>query len=198
MVSPRQHQQQQQQYYQPQQQSFSLREETSLDAPLPEFLKPVPRPDLLQSVPSLTKDRFTYLDCETMMGHVTWNLQIAIHSALILKDYGPALSVEYQNLVLRRVVGSTKEIKSIVTVLRLVDTRESYQISRQDALYEASIRFSESTVALVGAARDIKRGHDGVFGEMLANYTAGARDMIQAIKFLHFDQNAREYKLRLQ
>jgi hypothetical protein len=167
--------------------------------PLPDFLKPVSRPGLLPDLPALNKDRYSYLDCECMMGHVRWHLQIALASAQILRDHGLELSAEHQALVLRRIAAAAKEIKTVAGVLKQVDTRIAHHLSRQDALYDKVVILVERTVALVGLCQRIAKGQESPesFEPVFIGYVESASECAHAVKMLTFEQSAREYRRRL-
>jgi hypothetical protein len=171
----------------------------AVEAPLPEYLRPVQRPPLLPNLPSMTKDRYTYLECECMMGHVKWHLQIALSSAQIIRDHGLELSADHQGLVLRRIAGAAKEIKGIVGVLQRIDTRVAHTLSRQDTLFKAAQRLVELTVALVGLCQRIAKGQETpeAFENGFKSYVEGAGDVTHAVRMLNFDANNKEFKMRL-
>lgn len=159
----------------------------------------MPRPALLPDPPSLSKDRYTYLECDCMMGHLKWHLQTALASAQIIRDHGLELAPEHQGLVLRRIAAAAKEIKTLAGVLQKVDTRQAYMLSRQDALFAAAQRLVELTVALVSLCQRIAKGDESpeAFEPSFAAYVEGAGALTHAVRMLNFDANAREYKLRL-
>jgi len=110
-----------------------------------------------------------------MMGHLKWQLRSVLHSAQIIRypnsataailahgssfrDRGMTLASQHQELILRRVLAATKEIKTIVAVVSRIDTRLHTTTTKQENLVEKSRLFIDATVKFVALCQRIAKG----------------------------------------
>jgi hypothetical protein len=164
---------------------------------MPLYMEPVAKPSDLENIPMLTKERFTDVECETMVNHVRWQLKIVLKCGQIMRDYRTLMEPGYAGIVLRRAIAAAKEVKVVATTLSSIDTKLASQEQRQTAVYETAVKLAEVTVTFISVCQKISKGLDfeDLFEECFSSFVSAGMEVNNALKFLHF-HSAKEFSLR--
>eukprot|EP01128_Nolandella_sp_AFSM9_P004999 TRINITY_DN235_c0_g1_i1.p2 TRINITY_DN235_c0_g1~~TRINITY_DN235_c0_g1_i1.p2 ORF type:complete len:533 (+),score=149.62 TRINITY_DN235_c0_g1_i1:1849-3447(+) len=173
-------------------------EASSSSKKLPDYMRPVARPNHLPNLPPFDKLRYTKFECDWMVGHVKWHLTKVLKNAKTIRERGLELTAEFQEILMRRVIASAKEIKVIVHLLKQMDTLVESSLKKQDKLALDTDDMVKKTILFIQKCQGIAKGTVDVseFDSSFNLFVAAASLVNTDVKFVHFDQKD-EFRLRV-